>query len=203
EGIAALFMPPLMAHLRVHAPGVLVNVQPSDNRRLREYLEENRAQLALSFVSAPPPKLRASTLYPQRVCCIASRNHKVIRRSLSMEDFLAFPHVSWGAEPIPHPAIETMLDEALRARGLERKIGIRVPSLLLTPEIVASTDMIATLPERLARRSLPVLPIQIFEPPLELGAADISMFWHERTHRDPFSIWLRQLLRELAQKLGR
>ncbi|MDP3135150.1 MAG: LysR family transcriptional regulator [Burkholderiaceae bacterium] len=200
EGIAALFMPPLMSFLRANAPGVRVSVQPSDNRRLKEYLEEGRCDLALSFVRFPPQDLRSSTLYPQRVCSIVSRSHPVIRDVLTLEHFLAYPHVSWGAEPIPHPAIEIMVDEALRALGYERQIGMRVPSLLLTPEIVARTDMIATLPERIARRSVQFLDVHIFEPPLSLGAADIGMFWHERTHRDPFSVWLRQTLRDVARQ---
>lgn len=202
EGIAWLVVPSLMRFLRCHAPGVQIRVQPSDNRRIREYLEESRSDIALSFVQSPPPNLRSSPLYPQRVCSIVSRDHPRIREQLSIEDFVAFPHVSWGTDAIPFPAIEIMVDEAVQAMGYQRKIGLRVPSLLLTPSAVASTDMIATLPERIARRQQDVLPIRIFVPPMELAPTDIRMFWHERTHRDPLMVWLRQILREEAKKLG-
>lgn len=203
EGIAFLFMPRVMAYLRSHAPGIQVTVRPSDNRRLREYLEEDQCDIALSFVRSPPPNLRSMKIYPQRLYCIASKSHPEIRKALSLDTYLRYPHVSWSADQVPYPSIEIMVDDALRKRNLTRVIGMRIPSILSTPAVVAATDMIATVPERIARHSIAFLPIQILRSPVELGEADISMFWHEKTQRDPLRSWLRTIIRDVALDLRR
>lgn len=49
------------------------------------------------------------------------------------------------------------------------------------PLTLQSTDLVATVPQRFAER-------------VEIA---INLFWHARYHRDPASLWLRQLLVEL------
>jgi len=203
EGIAFLFVPKLMERLRAQAPGIRVTVKPTDNRRLREYLEGGVCDIALSFVTSPAENLRCTKLYPQRLWCMASANHPEIAGSLSLDMFQRYPHAAWGSDPIPFPAIELMVDNALREIGMARTIGARVPNIMLLPSIVAATDMLATVPERIARSWAKTAPMQILRPPLELGAADISMFWHEKTHSDPLRMWLRGIIRKIAEELRR
>jgi DNA-binding transcriptional LysR family regulator len=57
------------------------------------------------------------------------------------------------------------------------------------------SDMIAMLPERLARGYRD--RFRIFELPFEMAPFTITEVWHERTHRDPALVWLRQTLIEL------
>ena len=73
-----------------------------------------------------------------------------------------------------------------------------MPHFLLVPEIVARSDMISTLPERLARGYAKRL--RIFEPPLELEGFTVGEIWHERNQRDPAQQWLREILAELSQQ---
>lgn len=201
DSIALLFMPKLMAYLRSNAPGVQVTVRPEDNRRLRELLETGECDIAINFIRSPPQQLRSSKLYPQRVCCIVSHTHPEIKSSLTLDAFVKYSHVLWGVEPVPFPAIELMVDDALNARGLTRRAGIRIANVMLAPAIVASTDMIATVPDRVAHGSIGSLPVKILRPPLQLENADLSMFWHEKTHLDPVQSFIRRILREIAKTL--
>ena len=75
---------------------------------------------------------------------------------------------------------------------------LAVPHFLMVPEIVARSDMISALPERLARGYAKKL--RIFEPPLDLESFSVGEIWHDRTERDPAQQWLRDVLLELARQ---
>jgi hypothetical protein len=60
--------------------------------------------------------------------------------------------------------------------------------------------MIVVLPERLARGYED--RFRIFDPPLEMPPFAIVEVWHDRTHRDPALVWLRQALADLTREEG-
>ncbi|MNC56118.1 HTH-type transcriptional regulator SyrM 1 [compost metagenome] len=62
--------------------------------------------------------------------------------------------------------------------------------------VIAKTDLVAMLPERLVRDSPEV---QIAEPPVEIPGYELAMLWDERSHRDPAHQWLRELIAQSVQ----
>ena len=80
-------------------------------------------------------------------------------------------------------------DEALAQQGLTRKVVLSVPHFLFMMSAVAGTDMVAMLPERLARTAP---GLHVVEAPLEVPGYEMAMLWHERRHRDPAHKWLRE-----------
>jgi DNA-binding transcriptional LysR family regulator len=59
--------------------------------------------------------------------------------------------------------------------------------------VLASTDMVAMLPERLARGAP---GLRVVDAPLEVPGYEMAMLWHERWHRDPAHRWLRERIAE-------
>jgi DNA-binding transcriptional LysR family regulator len=86
-------------------------------------------------------------------------------------------------------------DEGLAAIGRRRKVRLAVPHFLLVPEILARTDMIAVLPERLARGY--GARLAVMELPIDMAPFTIAAVWHERSHRGPPQAWLREALANL------
>jgi DNA-binding transcriptional LysR family regulator len=82
-------------------------------------------------------------------------------------------------------------DDALARLNVRRKVVLSVPHFLFTASVVASTDLVAMLPGRLVRDN-PAL--QVVEAPLEVPDYEMSMLWHERSHRDPAHRWLRDFI---------
>ncbi|MNJ00629.1 HTH-type transcriptional regulator SyrM 1 [compost metagenome] len=66
---------------------------------------------------------------------------------------------------------------------------LSVPHFLFVTAVLASTDLVAMVPERLVRDA-PAL--RLLEPPVEVPGYEMSMLWHERVHRDPAHRWLRE-----------
>jgi DNA-binding transcriptional LysR family regulator len=67
---------------------------------------------------------------------------------------------------------------------------------MVAPYIIASSDLLLTMAERVARVLPPPLDLVVIEPPPELllTGSTISMLWHERTHSDPARRWLRDVI---------
>ena len=85
-----------------------------------------------------------------------------------------------------------VIDEWLSARGLERRIALIVPHFLSAPFIVAKTDMLLSLPDRIARQFLALAPLSILPAPIELPVYELVMVWHPLRENDPAHRWLRQ-----------
>ena len=68
--------------------------------------------------------------------------------------------------------------------------------------MVAQSDLLATLPERIARHFALLLGLQVLEPPLPLGEMNTAMFWHERMQNNPAHRWLRQQIKQVAQPIA-
>jgi DNA-binding transcriptional LysR family regulator len=59
--------------------------------------------------------------------------------------------------------------------------------------LVTSTDLIATVPSRLADSMKHLSGVKVFPPPIPLPKIKVSLYWHERFHRDPGNVWLRSV----------
>ncbi len=198
EAIALSLLPPLARRVRIEAPGLRLVVSTVDVRHTQDYLRDGDCDLAINYLRRPTPDLRYIPLFSQPVKCIVSGTHPDIRQSISLKQFLAYPHVLWGSGLAPQRFIELMVDDALGRRRLARSSVLRVPNVLMVPAVVAATDMIAMVPARIAEQDRERLGLQVFTPPVRLERPEVRMFWHERMHRDPAHAWLRGVVKELA-----
>lgn len=74
-----------------------------------------------------------------------------------------------------------------------------LPHFLVMPFVIASSDLVVTLAERIARVYAGHLPVKLFAPPLPLPRFTIGgYYWHERTLDDPALTWLRAQTRKLG-----
>ena len=124
------------------------------------------------------------------------RNHPEVAGSITLDQFCRLEHVF--ATPSGGGTFARLIDTALKAAGRSRHVRLKVPHFLMVPEIIARSDMVAVLPERLARGY--ARKLSILEPPLKLPGFDIAAIWHERSHNDPAQQWLRQVLANLIKK---
>jgi DNA-binding transcriptional LysR family regulator len=82
-------------------------------------------------------------------------------------------------------------DPAIAAVGLIRRVVLWQPSFLAVGNVVSRTDLISTVPSRVAAHFVQELPIVAYDPPLALPAPDFAMYWHSRSQEDAGHKWLR------------
>ena len=198
--VSSLLMPSLMSHVLKEAPAVNVFTSVSDAHRYREWLEEGEFHLTIGYHTELTPRMYASDLMSDDLCCIARPAHGTIHGQLTLDMFVEAPHVQMvgGVRPV---TFERMIDGALTKLGLERRITLRVPSLLQVPGLVAASDLLAVVPRQFARVGAETFGLQILELPFDAPPWVISMAWHERTQKDPAHHWLRQRVRDVALDL--
>ena len=192
-------LPQLVNHLEKHAPYTRLEIQPSEYAAIGKQLESGDVDLAVINVANAPGAVRSRPLYAERFVIVIRREHPQLKRNMSVEDFCALDHVLVARRGRSF-AGAVQIDEALAAVGLKRNVRLSVPHFLLVPEIVARSDMIGVLPERLARNYN--MRLQVVDLPFDIPHLTIAAVWHERTHRNAAQIWLRQTLADLMQGSG-
>jgi DNA-binding transcriptional LysR family regulator len=186
-------LPGLVDFLEARAPRARLAVRPMDFGTVGRQLEAGEVDLGILGSKFAPPTVRSRPLFVERFVCVVRKGNPRVGERLTLDDYCALDHVlvspSGGSFSAP-------ADDALEALGRSRRVRLSVPHFLLVPEILRRSDMIAALPERLARGYGD--RFRVFDLPFDLAPVSIVKVWHERTHRDPALVWLRQSLVDLS-----
>jgi DNA-binding transcriptional LysR family regulator len=189
-----LLLPRVIAHLREAAPGLDVRVRPCDRLRLPGMLAGGEIDLALLPVGELGSDYRAEPLFQDTVTCLVAADHPSVRDELTIADFVDLPHIAVSTEGRG----DAVIDSLLAIRGLERRVQLTVPTYLAVAPAVASSDLIATVPTRLAGWLAGIARLRLCDPPLPVAGFTVHQVWHSRTDQDPVQCWLRQVVKELA-----
>jgi DNA-binding transcriptional LysR family regulator len=194
-----LLIPALTGAIDQIAPSIDLHVKRTEATFPVAQLENGSLDVVLGFGSVlnPPAHLRCQTLFDDEMVCVVRQNHPIIRTSPSLEDYIAVPHmlISWKGTPAG------IIDQHLQEMGLERRIKLIVPNFLSAPLIVAQTDMILSLPFKLAKRFTKFVPLEIFPVPIQLPAYDLVMIWHPLHDKDPAHQWLRDKIMAIGHHI--
>ena len=177
----------LLGRLADRAPGVELIVKPTTAGTL-EALSEGRIDLVCG--ERPPGRgLSRLKLFTESFVCLLSKGHR--RRKLSLKAYCDAAHVLVARGEGPG-----YVDEVLSAMGRSRRVVCRIPDYAGVGHVVASTELVGTVPRRLALRLAESLPLVVAEVPFPLEAFDLFAFWHPRYEAEPGGRWLREVLLE-------
>lgn len=184
------FLPTLMEELARVAPGVTMSTVRNTNVNLRDEMEAGHIDLAIGFL----PQLKAGFfqrgLFKQRYVCIFRKGHPLDKRKVSLADFSSADHVVVVSEGTGHGKV----DELLERSGVLRNVRLTVPHFVAVGHILHHSDMVATVPERLAQALVKPFELAYASHPAGLPEIAINMFWHAKFHKDPANEWLRRLV---------
>jgi DNA-binding transcriptional LysR family regulator len=152
-------------------------------------LREGAADLAVGIYGPLPPEVRTRRLFTDRFVCAVREGHPTVGRRLTSAEFVRLGHVQIAPRGLPGGS---HVDDELAARGLSRRIARAVPYFLAGLSLVAETDYVLTVSERLARALAPRLGLRLLEPPLPLKPYALSLIWHSRFDGDAAHRWLRE-----------
>jgi DNA-binding transcriptional LysR family regulator len=185
---ALVVLPPLLRELHARAPGIRVRVR-SRAGALHEALAAGELDLAIARTAPVPPRFHHQRLFGDTLCSILRARHPLARGRLTPAKFLRAEHVvvSFGEGRAP-------VDEVLEQRGLTRRIALYVPHFAVVPHVVLATDLVATIPERLARGFASLGGMRVVRAPFEVPGFEMSLLWHDHQHDDPAQQWLRGVL---------
>jgi len=186
---------PFIKELRQRAPKVRIAIRYLDLRELEGQMARGEVDLALMTPQVAPPSLRTRHLFDERYVLIGRRNHPRLRKGMSVKQLAQLDHV---VVSLGGGAFETPVDDVLAALGHRRNVVVSAASFMLVPELVAHSDFVALVPERLVRERR--RNIEQFECPFPVEGFAVAMVWHERSHGHSGLRWIREALASMLSK---
>jgi DNA-binding transcriptional LysR family regulator len=189
-----VFLPALVQRLGREAPGVTLNTVRNTAVNLRDDMETGKVQLAIGLLPQLKSGFFQRRLFLQRYVCLFRQGHPLAgKKKLTANDFRAAEHLVVVSAGTGHGKV----DELIRRAGVERTVRLTVPHFVSVGHILQSTDLVATVPERLAQRLVEPFDLAHLPNPLKLPEVAINVFWHAKAHRSPENQWLRGMVFEL------
>jgi DNA-binding transcriptional LysR family regulator len=193
-----LVLPALVERLSATAPGIDLAIRGPTSEAARA-LEAGELDLVIGPITEDPPGIRALSGFEDRFVCVVRRGHPALRGgTLELEHYLTLGHVLIA----PRGIRPSQVDLALSAVGKARRVVVEVPNFLVAPELIARSNLVLTLPSRLAAWFAPGLGLEVHAPPIEIGGFSFHVFWHERSQHDAGHAWFRTLVHEVCRGLG-
>ncbi|MBD0788764.1 LysR family transcriptional regulator [Vibrio sp. Y2-5] len=189
-------LPFALPRIYKEAPNVSFEFLPLQHERLMDQLTYDGADLAICRPIRSIEPLRHEILGRVGVLCLLSKQHPLANSTMSLQDYLQFPHamiaISDGVKALIEQALEDCPPRhmVLRAYHLEAALAI-----------IDMMPLIMTVPADLAylvaeRYDLVVKPL-----PFQFTPFDYSMIWHPRCEHSPAQEWLRSIVKEECGKL--
>lgn len=192
----AVLMPFVVRRLEKLAPGLVLETRAPNREMADMRLERGEIDFRIGGVDQPPDKLRFGNLFEDRFVCIARTNHPAVRSRLSLEDFCALAQV--------RTLIRSHVDAADRAvaqYGKRIRYAVTSHDYAAVPHMVARSNLIATVPERMVELLVRGLAIRKYDCPVGMPRIAIRLFWHDRTHGSALHKWFRTLVADAAREL--
>jgi len=188
-----VFLPKLTTLLNVKAPCMRLVVHHLGWDEVEKGLVAGDIDLAVGSLPMIKGRVHSRTLLRQRFVTVMRARHPLAEAGLDLDSFAAAEHLVVDAASSGNGIVEG----ALRALGIQRKIGLSIPHHLAVEPILAAGEYVLTLPEGgLCAIRQPDL-FRVSPVPFELPSFDIRLHWHERSQRDAGIRWLRAVMCEL------
>jgi len=199
--LAQMIMPSVLGQVFNLAPQIQIEMENLSEEAISEMCE-GKISLGFGVVNDGPVlgHVRSQALLEDRQVCLMRKGHPLEVNGMSLAGFAAASHALLSITGKGGSRI----DAVLKQHGLFRTIALRVTHFLTISAVIVPTDLIITVPERLARQVM-TKNLRLVELPDELVISPftISQIWHERFTDDPAHQWLRRLVKSECQRANR
>jgi DNA-binding transcriptional LysR family regulator len=191
---------PLIEHLRRVAPAIDLRVVPLVREHAAAAFDRQEIDMAILNFPDPPKRIARLPVLKDRYVGIARRGHPGLKRkSLTAKAYAALPHLLFSPRGDP----KGIVDEPLaQLSGIKRRVVMTIPHISAVPLIVARTDLVAVIAERIARLYAAEYDLMLFDPPVKLPEFTISVLTSLARSGDPALQWLQQQVKHVCESNG-
>ncbi|MCG2592910.1 LysR family transcriptional regulator [Ramlibacter sp. XY19] len=187
----AMYMPRALNAVTRVAPRVRLRSVSIPQPQLLRALSEGQVDLALGYF----PDLKTSEFVRRKIgqhgfVVICSSANRQLVRDFSLKRFCEARHVVVEAPT----RTQGLLEVYLQKRGIHRDVALTTPHFMSLPEIIAATDLIATVPDAIADAFADLHRLARLELPFRSPVFDSHLHWSKSVNDDPANRWLRGVL---------
>lgn len=192
-------LPDLVTELREVSPNISIHTYPLSNRNALDALVEGQIDMAVGYFDFPARSADtfvAEELFTEHYVVAARKGHPLFSAPLTLERYAAAEHLLIS----PFGPVRNMVDHALQLQGCKRNVQTTVPSLFAALSIVEQTDLLVTLPHRVAFRNARRFNLSHSALPFDGGTFKLHAVRHARDAQSPIHIWLLEQLGKLTRE---
>jgi DNA-binding transcriptional LysR family regulator len=212
----SIVIPQLVARLASAAPSVDLAVLPLNRDDVIEQLDECAVDVAIGWWAAVPERFGRSKLMTEDLLLVVRKNHPLASGEPDADRVLGYHHVVVNYIGSDEGLVDGFLSErgvlrrvhmelaALEAPqrlGRDVRIAVRVPNFSCVPEILLRTELVASLPRRLAQRFSSHDELVSVPSPFEASPVTVEVIWHRQCEADRGVIWLRRQIEAATESL--
>ena len=188
-----IVLPSLLASVRRAATHVTLEVSAS-GAETYEDVAAGRINTVLCAEEAPP-SLESEMLFTLDFVCLVGAALRVRARRLTLKQYLEFEHVLVEIRE----GQQALVDRALSQLGAKRRVALTLPFFVPAIFAIAQTDLILTVPRRLAKITAVMAGVRVVEAPREIKSFPYFMAWHPRLTNEPAHKWFHEQLRSAVR----
>ncbi|MEH8247218.1 LysR family transcriptional regulator [Aeromonas veronii] len=186
--VAQHILPDICASLAKEAPLAALEYSLWDKRQLPQ-LWQSELDLVSTITEQVPEQIRGLHQGEDRLAVLMGRHHPLAGKALSLDDYLAWPHlqVSGGGDK------DSPVEQVLAPQGVSRRWFARVPFFQAAVEVLLRTDCLMTTPAHIAWQLSCGHELTFVDLPFATRDQQYHLLWHQRHHQDPAHRWFREL----------
>lgn len=187
-------LPHVTRILRREAPGIKLKVI-SSSAQGKQQLLRSESDILIGPIRIDDSGYYRRSLLREEYTCVMDRSNPLAEGSLSVEDFVRAPQVviNYGG------GFRSRFLVVMEAAGHVPNTVMEVPSPANLPDLLAQTDMIATVPFRISQ----MFDDRVVSVPCPFPAElSIDLYWTARTHVSAPHKWVRSKIAEAASRLS-
>ena len=187
---STVLLPTIVAAIRKSAPRVSIHGVHVSYTENYQALDDGQIDLAImSRLNELPSRFLEQELLVENPVCVICRSNSKVKKSIDLKTYLSLDHISVSprrSDKIWEQSLKTTTED-------HRNIAVTVPHFNAALVTVIGTELIATLPDRVARTPAFSQKLRILPLPLKTAPLSIAQVWHRRNDKDPSHRWLRGL----------
>jgi DNA-binding transcriptional LysR family regulator len=190
-----VLLPALARRMRTYAPNMTLEVVAWHDR-VYDDIESGRIDVALTPIPVPA-SLQGEVLFEEDFVCVLGSQRKRPASRLTLKQYLDAPHAIVSVLA----GQQTLVDRPLAELGLRRRVALIVPFFVPATLAILDTDLILTIPRRLAQSFQTMRELSIAKPPAAIRSFPYLMVWHPRLTGDFAQAWFREQVRVVARTM--
>ncbi|MGW3995188.1 LysR family transcriptional regulator [Amycolatopsis sp. NPDC004772] len=185
-------LPRLMAALPSRAPGVTLTVRPLDVDRAADQLGRGEIDAFIASPLISSQRVARIPLFSEGYLGMVALDHPRLASEVSFDQLAAERHVT-----VFGPTGHNGPRRALEASGLLDRVVLEVTRFAALPYLVQDGELVAMVPRLVAEVFAAEHRVRLFELPLEVEPAQVSVYTRHTHARSPAQHWLVEFMREV------
>lgn len=181
-------LPGLMQGLSELAPELEIATVTFRRRDMEADLFSGHLDLVTDSLLPRSRNIRHVHINTDPLVVMARKGHPALAEELDLATYLRQRHILVTSRRTG-PGLE---DFELARRGLQRKVSLRCQHFFAASRVVRETDLLLTMPGRLAGLINLDDACALAPFPLEMPPQDLYLCWHANVDNDPANSWLRE-----------